>query len=538
MPMHRVDSTFASQATDLIDRLMNPAAFDHPVSSIERIDTHISWVILTDAYAYKIKKPLVLDFLDFGSLERRHHFCLEELRLNRPWASDIYIDVVAITDDGGHARFGGAGMPVEYAVRMRRFDTDMRLDRQLALGQLTTGDMHDLGQAVATRHLEAPILNAESRRHVLKMTSQQMLDNFSTLEGQVNVETLSSLSEWTEREIEPASAFIAERFDGGFFRDCHGDLHLANLVRMPGGIRTFDCIEFNEDLRNTDVVCDIAFLVMDLVTKGRRDLGAHFLNCYLEMTGDYDGVALLDIYFVYRCLVRAKVAVLCGLQCKLQNERLRNIADADRYCRIALRQTWKPAPMLILMRGLSGSGKTWVSGQLMAALPAIRLRSDVERKRLFGLAETAQTGSDMNSGIYDASTTRSVYQHLVTTAQTILDARHNVILDATFLQSEERDLAFEMGDRCGYTAIIIDVRAPLALMQERLQRRQDKGGDASEAGLDVLDHQRSAVQALSHAELKRTIVYENRDQLDVDALADAVRRRGNSSTQPVIAANS
>lgn len=536
--MHRAGSNNTPDDTDLVERLMDPAAFDHPVSSIERIDTHISWVILTDTYAYKIKKPLVLDFLDFGSLERRRHFCEEELRLNRPWASDIYLDVVAITDDSGQARFGGDGTPVEYAVRMRRFDTDMRLDRQLALGQLTIEDMRDLGEAVATRHIEAPLVNAESRQHVLQMTIQQMHDNFSALDGQVNIETLSSLNEWTGCELETAAGVAAERFDAGFFRDCHGDLHLANLVRMPDGIRTFDCIEFNEDLRRTDVVCDIAFLVMDLVTKGRRNLAAHFLNRYLEQTGDYDGVVLLDVYFVYRCLVRAKVAVLCGQQCELENERLRNIADADRYCRIALRQTWKPAPMLIIMRGLSGSGKTWVSSQLMAALPAIRLRSDIERKRLFGLAETARTQSNIDAGIYDAASSRDVYQHLVRKAKTGLDARHNVILDATFLQAEERDEAFEMADSCGYTALIVDVRAPLALMRERVQRRQGSANDASEAGLDVLDHQRASVQALSRTELDRTIVHDNVDQSDIESLAEAIRRRGSSLIRPFIAADS
>lgn len=536
--MHRAGSNITPQDTDLVERLMDPAAFDHPVSSVERIDTHISWVILTDKYAYKIKKPLVLDFLDFGSLERRHHYCEEELRLNRPWASDIYIDVVAITDDGGQARFGGDGTPVEYALRMRRFDTDMRLDRQLALGQLTVEDMRDLGNAVATRHIEAALVNAEFRQRVLQMTIQQMHDNFSALEGQVNTETLSSLNEWTERELETAAGVAAERFDAGFFRDCHGDLHLANLVRMPDGIRTFDCIEFNEDLRRIDVVCDIAFLAMDLVTKGRRDLAAHFLNRYLEQTGDYDGVVLLDVYFVYRCLVRAKVAVLCGQECELENERLRNIADADRYCRIALRQTWKPAPKLIIMRGLSGSGKTWVSGQLMAALPAIRLRSDIERKRLFGLAETARTQSSIDSGIYDADSSSHVYQYLVKKAKTVLDARHNVILDATFLHTEERDHALEMADSCGYTAIIVDVRAPLSLMQERLQRREGDADDASEAGLDVLDHQRATVQALTDIELERTIVHQNVDQSVIDGLAEMIRVRSNGLTRRFITGDS
>ncbi len=504
---------------------MVPEAFDHPVTSIERIDTHISWVILTDTYAYKIKKPVVLDFLDFGELEQRQHFCEEELRLNRPWASDIYLDVVPITDSGGQARFGGDGTPVEYAVRMRRFDSDMRLDRQLTLGQLTINDMRALGDTIATRHIGAPHARTRFRQRALQMTVQQMYDNFSALEGNVSKENLSSLAEWTQRELDTATGAFADRFDAGFFRDCHGDLHLANLVRMPGGIRTFDCIEFSEDLRAIDVICDIAFLIMDLVSKGQRDLAACFLNRYLEQTGDYDGLVHLDLYFVYRCLVRAKVAVLCSQQSELENERLRNIADADRYCRIALRQTWKPAPLLIIMRGLSGSGKTWVSEHLMAALPAIRLRSDIERKRLFGLPEAASSESGIGAGIYTADSSHDVYDQLITTAKSILDARHNVILDAAFLRSEERDRATEMADSCGYAAVIIDVRAPLVLMKKRLQRRRQDAVDASEAGLDVLQHQRSIAQALSRLELQRTIVHENVDGSRVDDLVDIIRRR-------------
>ncbi|NNC77367.1 MAG: AAA family ATPase [Woeseiaceae bacterium] len=523
--MHRAGSITPPLCPLLVDRLMVPEAFDHPVTSVERIETHISWVILTDAFAYKIKKPLVLDFLDFGSLDRRRHFCEEELRLNRPWASDIYLAVVPITDDGGQARFGGDGPPVDYAVKMRRFDTDMRLDRQLTLGLLTVGDMRALGNAVATRHLDAQPADAAFRERTLHMTTRQMHDNFFALENHVSSEQLSSLSAWTQSEIDTLEKMIAARFDDGFFRDCHGDLHLANLVRMPDGIRTFDCIEFNDDLRRIDVVCDIAFLVMDLVSKGRRDLAAHFLNRYLERTGDYEGVVFMDLYFVYRCLVRAKVAVLSSHESRLENERLRNIADADRYCRIALRQTWKPAPVLIIMRGMSGSGKTWISGQVMAALPAIRLRSDIERKRLFGFSEAADTHSKISAGIYDPASSRDVYQHLVRTAGEILGARHNVILDAAFLRTDERDLAFEMADGCGCAVIIVDVRAPLALMQQRLRQRRKDAVDASEAGLEVLEHQRSTAEALTAREIQCTVVHDNVDGSDVARLIEIIASR-------------
>lgn len=526
--MHHAAIGISPASSQLVDRLMAPEAFDHPVTTIERIETHISWVILTDAYAYKIKKPQVLDFLDFGSVEKRRHFCEEELRLNRPWAGDIYISVVPITESGGQVRFGGDGKAVDYAVKMRRFDTDMRLDRQLLLGRLTVDDMRTLGAAVAERHLDAPRVEIEFRERVLRMTVQQMHDNFTALDGNIGKEDLASLRDWTQRELDALTDDIATRFDTGFFRDCHGDLHLANLVRMPDGIRTFDCIEFNDDLRRTDVICDIAFLVMDLVYKGRRELAAHFLNRYLERTGDYDGIVFLDLYFVYRCLVRAKVAVISSQERSLEAERLRDLADADRYCRIALRQTWKPAPVLIVMRGLSGSGKTWVSGQVMAALPAIRLRSDIERKRLFRLAETADTRSDIDAGIYDPESSRKIYRALVAKARTLLDARHSVILDATFLLAEERALALEMADSCGYAAVIVDVSAPQALIEGRLQQRTRNASDASEANLAVVEHQRSLAEALTGRELDRTTVHENIEGASVSRLVDHIRASAES----------
>ncbi len=523
--MHRAVSIIAPLATTLVEQLMLPAAFDYPVKSVERIETHISWVILTDRYAYKIKKPLLLDFLDFSELERRHYYCDEELRLNRPWASDIYLDVVAITDDGGKPRFGGSGPAIEYAVRMRRFDQDMRLDHQLALGQLSVDDVRNLGTAVATRHMAAPVVSSTFRQRVLEMTNQQMRDNFAALDGHAEPKAMSSLREWTEHELRAAAGFLEQRFDNGFTRDCHGDLHLANLVRMPDGIRAFDCIEFNADLRRIDVFCDIAFLLMDLVAKDRSDLAAHFLNRYLEHCGDYAGVALLDMYFVYRCLVRAKVAAISSQECDAEKERLRHIAEADRYCRIALQQTRKAAPTLVIMFGLSGSGKTWVSERLMAALPAIRLRSDVERKRLFGLSETADSKSDINKGMYAEHSSRDVYEHLLRLAKTILTARHHVILDATFLHAAERNLALTMADSCGFAAVIVAVHAPISLMQERLQERAHDAVDASEAGHDVLEQQRSVAQALTAAELERTIEFENVGQPDVDNLLASILQR-------------
>ncbi len=524
--MHRAHPKISPENRPLIDALSQPAAFEHAVTGIDVIETHISWVILTDEYAYKIKKPVVLDFLDFGDLERRKFYCEEEIRLNRPWAPEIYLDVVAITEQDGVSRFGGPGTPVEYAVRMRRFDEQKRLDRELERGELTAADMRELGRVIAERHATAEIAGPSGREHFVAVAQSLIRDNFTALEDAVDVRSLGPLREWTEQALKGAGERFRQRFDAGFVRDCHGDLHLANLVRLPGGIATFDCIEFNDDLRRIDVICDIAFLVMDLVANGRLQLAAHFLNRYLERTGDYGGVAMLDLYFVYRCLVRAKVAVILASECDDSTERAAHLDEAHRYCDIATRQIAKPEPVLILMHGLSGSGKTRVSEQLMASLPAIRIRSDIERKRLHGLEETAQSGSPVGKGIYSPESNREAYATMFDAARRILDARHNVILDAAFLDQGLRKRAFDVAAVSGRSALIVDVQAPLEVLRDRVRRRAASSSDASEAGLDVLEHQVTTAHALKESERTRTIVFENRDtddRVDVAAVLDAIR---------------
>ena len=523
--MHRADLKVSPPDRQLIDSLCEPAAFDHPVTSTELIETHISWVILTDEYAYKIKKPLSLGFLDFSDLERRKFFCEEEIRLNKPSAPDIYLDVVPISN-GAQPRFGGDGPVVEYAVRMRRFDQDLRLDVQLGANKLSRADMKELGQVIAARHEAAARVASSRRDHQLKITREFIWENFTWLEGILDSEQLAPLSAWTKQELEDVDALLGERFDAGFVRDCHGDLHLGNLVRLPSGITTFDCIEFNTDLRNSDVICDIAFLVMDLVARGRHDLAACFLNRYLERTGDYEGVALLDLYFVYRCLVRAKVAAISSKECTDDITRESQLGEVQRYCDMAERQANKSRPILIVMRGLSGSGKTWLSKQLMAALPAIRVRSDIERKRLFGLGEQADSRSGVAQGIYSSAADARVYGRLCDLARLLLASGHNAILDAAFLLQSERAAALRVARDCGCANVIVQVNAPRDTLRQRILNRARTRQDASEASLAVLAHQQENSEPLSDEEQQHVIVCENTGNVDIAAIVRAVKERG------------
>lgn len=523
--LHRVKHKFAPPDRQLIDALLTPAAFEPPVTAVEMIETHISWVILTDDYVYKIKKPIRLDFLDFSELQQRKFFCEEEIRLNQPGAPWIYCDVVPITRENGAPRIGGPGDPIEYAVRMRRFDQDLRLDSQLEKNQLTVRDMKELGQAIAAHHAAAARIDAQQRDHQLATTKSFMWDNFAALEGFVDSKQLSLLADWTGHELARLDERLAQRFDDGFVRDCHGDLHLGNLVRLPTGITLFDCIEFSADLRAIDVFCDIAFLIMDLVAQGRRDLASHLLNRYLECTGDYDGVEVLDLYFVYRCLVRAKVAAISGQECGHGPERDRHFAEAQQYCDIASRQVSKPAPILIVMHGLSGSGKSWLAAQLMAALPAIRIRSDLERKRLFGIGEHERSASAIGGGIYTRASSAAVYELLRKHAATMLGSGHSVILDAAFLHRRERQAALQIAEAGGFPAALLHLEAPADVLRDRIAARATAAEDPSEAGLAVLEHQLATAESLSAVEKALTIVCNNESGCDVDVITSQINFR-------------
>ena len=516
-------STFHRPDSSLVEALLRPEAFSHPADDIELMETHISWVVLAGQYAYKIKKPLVLDFLDFGTLDKRRHYCEEEIRLNRPWAPDIYLDVVAITGTPDAPQFDGEGDALEYAVRMRRFDQGLRLDRQLADGQLTVPDMKELGKNIAARHAAAERPDPADRERLVGQAVHYVRENFDHLGDILDEEEFRFLGDWTERELDKHEATLLQRFDDGFVRDCHGDLHLGNLVRLPTGITTFDCIEFNPDLRTTDVFADVGFLVMDLTEKGHPDLAAHFLNRYLERSGDYEGVVLLDLFFVYRCLVRAKVAAIRSRERESDAERAADTREAREYCAMARRQATRSRPALVIMCGLSGSGKTWLAERLMAALPAIRVRSDIERKRLFGLDETAETGSGIGTGIYSPQASAETYERLFTLADGLLTAGHHVVLDAAFLQTKQRVCARSVAASLGVNAVLVYAEAPVDVLRSRIEERAGRNDEASEADLVVLEHQLAAAELPRSVDMALNV--DTSREVDIEGLVQSILGR-------------
>jgi hypothetical protein len=483
--------------TVLIAALSRPGCYPHPATDIEHLQTHISHILLAGAYAYKIKKPLNLGFLDFTSLERRKYYCEEELRLNGRLAPEIYLDCLPIGGEPANPILGGAaGAAFEYAVRMRRFPQDALLDRVLAAGQLEPRHLDALARRLAEFHRAIPAADPAAPFGAPERVRQPMLDDFThtrpLLADPADLDVMTAVERWTLATSERLWPRLAERKAGGWIRECHGDLHLGNLILAEDGhVVIFDCIEFNDDLRWIDVINDLAFLTMDLRFRGAGDFAQRLLDTYLEYSGDFAGAALLSYYQVYRAMVRAKINAIQASQQGIPGpDRAAARALCRDYLRLALALTREPTPFLLITHGVSGSGKSRRTGQLLELFPgAIRIRSDVERKRLFGLGPLDDSSSALNGGIYTPDASARTYQRLRDLADGLLAAGHSVLVDATFVKRAHRQPFRELAARHGVPFILLDFTADPDTLRARVAARRARGDDAAEADVEVLERQ-------------------------------------------------
>ena len=493
----------------LIEALRRPQAYPHEAGSVEHIETHISHVLLAGEYAYKFKKPLDLGFLDFSTLERRRFCCEEELRLNRRLAPDLYVGVVTVNGTLDAPRIDGAGPILEYGVRMRRFPQSALLDRQPVTDELMTR----LAEHIADFHAGLPVAGLGSGFGTPARVLEPMLENLTQIRARLDdpeaLARLESLETWIRARFEALTPVIEQRRAEGFVRECHGDMHRGNIALVDDRILIFDAIEFNPNLRWIDTASEIAFLVMDLEQEGELGAAQRFLNRYLERSGDYGALAVLDFYKVYRALVRAKVLMIRSRQDDLRpEEAAATRSDFARYLDLALSYTRTRRRHLLIACGLPGSGKSRLSYRLREALPLIHLRSDVERKRLFGLGELARTTSSIDRGIYFPRATDWTYERLHRLADDILASGYDVLVDATFLARRRREhfAALARRHRAGFA--ILALEAPLEVLRERVVRRLAQGADVSEADLSVLECQYASRQPLSELEHSRALVID------------------------------
>ena len=495
--------------TVLIESLLNPACYPHPVAAVKKLETHISWLLLAGDFVYKIKKPVDFGFLDFSDLSRRQFFCHEELRLNRRLAPEFYLDVISI---GGSAEMPilGAEPAFEYAVKMRRFAEDQLLDHLLLQGQLTVRHFQRLAETLAQFHADLPpaaINIGYGDVEAVALPTRQNFQQLSQLLNKSYAEQLTRLQAASELEFSRCLPLFTQRLQAGKVRECHGDLHLGNIVLIDDKPMPFDGIEFNPSLRWIDVINDIAFLLMDLQQRERPDLAYAFLDCYMQASGDYAGLVVLKFYLGYRAMVMAKVSAIRATQMGGAF----GLGLCQSYLALAEQFYTPKQPGLLITFGLPGCGKTTLSQLVLEKYQTIRIRSDVERKRLFGLQAHERSSSVVVVDIYSAEATQSVYQHLLTLARGILQCGFSVIVDAAFLKQQEREQFQRLAEELALPFAILAISVDDNLQRQRLNQRQN---DASEADVAVLDKLKSAYETLTTSERQFVVEFVNNGSID------------------------
>ncbi len=524
-----------SGLAQLVQRLQDPACFPHPVDRFQVIETHISFVLLTGPFAYKFKKPLDLGFLDFSTLEKRRFYCHEEWRLNRRLAPDLYLDVVAVGGTPDRPRIlesGYGGDILDYAVRLVQFPAQAELDAVAERGALTARHIDRLADIVADFHQRTPKARLESLYGTPAMVADRMRQNFDQIAERVagdwERERREQLLEWTLATTTGLRNDLDLRRRQGWVRECHGDLHLGNIVLLEDEPVPFDCIEFSPELRWIDTLSDTAFLLMDLHHRDLETLANRFLNRYLEATDDYMGLTVLPLYLVYRAMVRAKVAAIGAAQHR-QDPAFQAAALQQCSAYLQRAETYtrpRSCTPLVITYGVSGSGKTWLSERLLEHCGAIRVRSDVERKRLLELPPDATTHGLLNEGAYRPEVTLLTYKRLQALAFGVVDAGFPVIVDATFLDRSFRQMFRRLAEVAGIPFVILACKAPEPVLRERVVQRARAGGDASEATLAVLDHQLAHQDPLDAEEQACAIEVDTAGRVDVDRISTLLRNAG------------
>ncbi|HKL25046.1 MAG TPA: AAA family ATPase [Desulfuromonadales bacterium] len=498
----------AANTPPIVGAMLDPDFYPHPVDQVQQTETHASRVFLAGDFAYKLKKPVDFGFLDFSTPEKRRHFCREELRLNQRFAPQLYLEVVDIGGPAEALRLGGT--PVrEHAVKMRRFPARQQLDRLHAAGGLTADQMRQFATCVARFHNQAAIAPPTSAYGTPAAVTAPVEENFAQLRPLVAddlADRLINLETWSRQTARKLQPLLEQRKQQGYIREGHGDLHLGNMVWFENKPLLFDCIEFNANLRWIDTINDIAFLIMDLEDRQETELGWWFLNGYLRESGDFAGLPLLNFYKVYRAMVRAKVVSLRLDQAgQGAAESRRDQALVRSYFDLAAAYTTAGQPQLMLTHGLSGSGKSTFAKQFAPLCGAVCVHSDIERKRLHGLAAEADSASEVAAGLYGEEATSATYRHLQIIAEDLLEAGFSVLVDATFGKREQRSAIHRRAQQRGFQVKILDFQCSRQELLRRIEARSAQPGRISEATADVLEHQLAHAEPLSPEERRMAI---------------------------------
>jgi aminoglycoside phosphotransferase family enzyme/predicted kinase len=473
------------------------------------VETHISWLFFTGRFVYKVKKPLNFGFLDFTSLERRRFYCLEEIRLNRRLSPDVYLGVVPIWEEGGRYAMHETGRIVDYAVKMRQLPSDRWLSGLLKRGEASAALMQRIARRIAAFHAEAEHGERATELGGVATVRLNTQENFTQTQDQIGVTLTRELHDavraYTEAFLDARAGLFARRETEGRIRDCHGDLH-ADQICVENGLAFIDCIEFNERFRFGDVAADIAFPAMDLDYYGRPDLSAALMGEYVAASGDAGVLELLDFYKCYRAFTRGKVRGFRLRQTGLsESERRTTVEQAARYYDLARRYATLPGPLLLVLCGLMGTGKSTLAQALGPRLGAHVLASDIVRKELAGIPPEERRAEAWGEGIYRDDVTQRTYEELNRRAGERLRTGQLVILDASFRRAAWRAGARATARAAGAPFVMIETVCAESVVRERLGTRQ---GGASDGRLELLDRQRE--------EFESSLEFPGRERVTID----------------------
>jgi uncharacterized protein len=481
--------------------LRRSCSYRHPAGRIRRIETHISVVYLAGRFAYKIKKPVDLGFVDFTRIEGRRRACHEECRLNRRLAEPIYIAVVPIVRVGRTCMLNAQGHPVDYAVTMRRFNERHVFSNLLAAGELGVDIIESAADRLAHFHRCTPRSPPRRAYGLADQVQTQVHAILAALDRESAETVAAEVRAWCGLEFARLAEHIDARCAQGFVRECHGDLHLENVVLAGRNVLMFDCIEFSEALRWIDVISDLAFLYMDLHAHDRPDLGTRLLNRWLRATGDFAGLRAIRLYIVYRALVRALVETLKARNAEGADGRTR----ASRYLQWALEAVRERQPCLLLCHGYSGSGKSAASAALAPLIGAIRLSSDIERKRPAPFAPLLERALSRDAYLPEAVDFQ--YATLLSLTHQVLEAGYCALVDASFLHHEHRSRFAALARSMQLPLVILDFRAAPSCLQRRVRERSMGAYQPSDANETVLARQLENADPLTREELSSTVVF-------------------------------
>ena len=501
----------------IVEAMSRPQFYPHRPAAVTVEQTHISFVFLAGDQVYKIKKPVRFSFLDFSTLDRRRRLCHEEVRLNRRLAADIYLGVVSVCDDNGRLRLGSEDDPaaVEYAVHMRRLPHQHLLDHLLDHGDVSPAMIEQLAARLVEFHAKAacgPEITANGSADAVWRVLEDNYSNGRRFRGNtIAAGDDDAIQKFARSFLDDHAEMFRRRQEEGRIRECHGDLH-SEHVCFSNGLVIFDCIEFNTQFRYIDVASDIAFLAMDLDYHGRSDLAELFVDAYVRGSGDHEARRLLPFYKCYRAYVRGKVDSLKSIEPDVpEAERVAASASARRHFELAYRYTWAYTPALVVVCGLSGTGKSALAAALAARTGFVHLNSDVVRKQLAGLPPTFRARTAYDTGLYTPELSERTYRTMLETADDHLGCGRGVDLDATFQLRRGRDEARAIAARRSLPILFVECECAPGEVERRIRQRQERADSPSDADWNVYLQQRQRYQRFEDDEVPARLVADTTD---------------------------